>query len=390
LRVRNFRSIEDLSLELGPLSLLVGPNGAGKSNVMDVLRFLRDALNLGLERAVLDRHGMSALRRWSRKGRPYDVHIEIRSLRGDAEEIYAIVLGSERRGEYRVKVERYYFETPWERYNFEVRNGTWKMSPRYLTREDAAPSSQWTERSLRAFPIGSATRLVLPNVFIPLPNAKMVGIIADMAFYSIYPDALREPQKPDNAYRLEERGRNLASVLRRLKRSDESRPAFDDLLETLRTAVEGISDISVAQVGGYLVTRLHHGLRGPAFPLSQESDGTLRLLGLLTALYQWPPPSFIALEEPELTLHPGALAVLRDALISVSRRTQLLITTHSPDLLYDLPPETIKVVEMVEGKTLVGDLAPGQRDAIAEKLFYPGELMRIEGLRRAHSDAGTA
>ena len=106
----------------------------------------------------------------------------------------------------------------------------------------------------------------------------------------------------------------------------------------------------------------------------------MRLLGLLTALYQSPPRSLLAIEEPELTVHPGALGVLRDALLEISERSQLLVTTHSPDLLYDLPAETLRVVEKVDNITVVGKVAEEQRQAIAKKLFFPGELMRMEEL----------
>jgi len=226
---------------------------------------------------------------------------------------------------------------------------------------------------------GPQLNLFLPHAFPPFTNIQR--FIRDMGFYTIYPDPLREPQKPAKPYPLEEHAQNLASVLENLKAQDHT--AFEAVLEALSLAVEGISDISVVQAGGYLITRLHYGQDGPVFPLAQESDGTLRLLGLLTALHQSPPRSLLAIEEPELTVHPGALGILRDVLLEASERSQILITTHSPDLLYGLPVETIRVVEKVHNFTLVSEIAEEQRQAVTQKLFSPGELMRIEGLRRA-------
>jgi predicted ATPase len=201
----------------------------------------------------------------------------------------------------------------------------------------------------------------------------------------MYPDAIRNPQNLVNPHPLDERGENLASVLRNMKQ--RKYPQAQEMLETLNKVVEGITDYSVQQVGGYLVTSLHHTPpegqdRLPTFPLAQESDGTLRVLGLLTALYQVPQRPFIAIEEPELTIHPGALSVLCDALQEASLRSQVLVTTHSPELVSHFPVEVFRVVEKVDGVTKVGPIKESQREAIRDKLFSPGELMVIEGLQR--------
>ena len=63
--------------------------------------------------------------------------------------------------------------------------------------------------------------------------------------------------------------------------------------------------------------------------LLQESDGTLRMLAMLTILYQDPPQFLVGLEEPELAIHPGAMAVLADTIKEASLRGQVVVTTHS-------------------------------------------------------------
>jgi len=95
----------------------------------------------------------------------------------------------------------------------------------------------------------------------------------------------------------------------------------------------------------------------------------------------------VGIEEPELNIHPGALMVLRGALDLASRRTQVLITTHSPDLLDKFPPESFRVVEMEDGITQVGPMVTYQQEAIRDRLFTPGELFRIEDLRREETYA---
>jgi predicted ATPase len=83
-----------------------------------------------------------------------------------------------------------------------------------------------------------------------------------------------------------------------------------------------------------------------------------------------------------LTVHPEALAVLVDLLIERSAYQQVLITTHSPDLLNCLPAEILRIVELEGGTTKIGPLSEEQKAVVEAKYFKMGDLLRIEGLRR--------
>ena len=123
---RNFKSIRDLDLELGSLTVLVGPNASGKSNVLDVLRFIKQAVGRYLDSAVASRHGIEAVRRATPHGGTRDVEVGFEVRRGEFGMRYGFVLGS-RAGVYRVKRE-YGAVTPssseLKPINFEIRNGT--------------------------------------------------------------------------------------------------------------------------------------------------------------------------------------------------------------------------------------------------------------------------
>lgn len=365
---KKFRSLWDIDVTLGPLTVLVGPNGAGKSNFVDVLRFVRDALRNGLDSALIDRHGISAIRHWSPKGRPFDVEIglELRAPKFEGE--YSFTLGSERRGEFRVKVEACRRANKLGRIEteFETHQGSWLKTYQGL--------SATVQPTVLVLPLASGLE----------PFKPLYDFLVDMGFYTIFPNVLREPQKPGNPHPLDEHGENLASVLRNfLKKRDSS--WLPDLRSSLGIVVEGLKDFQVSQVGGYLVVKLKHdanGDRAPTFELSQESDGTLRLLGLLVALYQDPPRTLLVMEEPELNIHPGAMGLLCDVLREAARRSQILITTHSPDLIARFGADELRVVERVKGATKIGQVDEAQREAINRKLFSPGDLLRIEGLRR--------
>jgi predicted ATPase len=115
------------------------------------------------------------------------------------------------------------------------------------------------------------------------------------------------------------------------------------------------------------------------------SDGTIRSLGVLTALFQSKADrriSVIGIEEPELTLHPAAAAVVRDAIWDASRTAQVLATSHSPELLDDRRVQDSELLSVVsqQGMTRIGPVDEVARSALREHLFTAGELLRADQL----------
>ena len=95
LSVQHYRSIEALELSMGPVNVFVGPNSAGKTNIIDALKFVRDALQNGLDQAVTERHGIQSVRQWS-PTKPYHVtlSVEIRPNALKARGYFTFTLGS--------------------------------------------------------------------------------------------------------------------------------------------------------------------------------------------------------------------------------------------------------------------------------------------------------
>jgi predicted ATPase len=372
LTVANYRSIGEAELHLGPLTVLVGPNGVGKSNLLDAIHFLSDALTLGLDAAVTRRHGIKRLRRWS-PSKPRNVMMEV-EIRGNSPTYarYRLVLKSERDGNYTVQSEELDCETA---------EGT----PYWLRAKGGVAKTSDDEN---LGPRGADA------LWVPLrPSFEahlFVSQMQRMGFYSIFPNALRDPQSPDVDFPLETHGRNLTAVLRRIDRAGPEARA--QIVAALTRLVPAIHNVRVRPVGSHLVVEFSHtnGVgSGHWLDSSQESDGTLRMLGVLTALYQTPSPALVGIEEPELTIHPGMLATLRDAIVEASeKRTQVIVTTHSPDLMSLFDVDCLRVAEMTPEGTKVGPVASSQRAVIRDELFSPGELARSEGLRR--DDGGQA
>ena len=411
---RNFRSIADASIDLDQVTVLVGPNASGKSNVLDILRFVKDALRFDLEAAISIRHGFDAIRRRTTDSLSNEVEIGLSAIvggapsQGDNSRIdYGFTLAPDFGGGHRVTQE---FATVYpsdqshiDPVVFRIENGR-LTSPSSASHYADAQSRQWQDdEEAFAFDTGelSLRRLMrpwTPGRFQDLPEddgtfftfSRPVEIllrrIAMMRFYHIFPNTIREPQRLGNPYPLDEDAGNLASVLRDFDR--DPRNTIERLKSSLRRLVPGVSDLEISSAGGYLVVRLRHETEQGSgwIDLSQESDGTIRLLGLLTALHQRRVLPLIGIEEPELTVHPGALTALADELREKSRASQLVVTTHSPDLIDRITNfrdvDSIRVVELVKGVTEVNLVSGAQRESVMRHLFSPGELHRQGELER--------
>lgn len=365
--LRNYKSIGEVEVELGQFTALIGPNASGKSNFVDALRFVRDVMTQGLDMAIRNRRGIKAIRRWSPR-KPRDIAFGLTFDISHSRTEYFFELGSEKGGEYHLKAEtcRIYCADGTED-GFDIRDGKVIRAPRIFQHGVEHPESPRTLLS----PVWGAA--IAPLAF---------GRIENMGFYHPVPSTIRNSTQWPMAvpYPLTEYGENLPFVLWRLQK--ESPTSFQDISDTLKYCVPGIKTLKALSSSSVLFEHGDGNESASQLELWQEPDGTLRILALLTALYQQPPLSMLVIEEPELTVHPEALAILVDLLISQSAYQQILITTHNPDLLSHLPAETLRIVEFVNGVTQIGPLAEEQKEAVAKKYFTIGDLLRIEGLRR--------
>jgi predicted ATPase len=120
------------------------------------------------------------------------------------------------------------------------------------------------------------------------------------------------------------------------------------------------------------------------FQAQSVSDGTLRALGVLVSLFAGTGStlSTVGIEEPESALHPAAAGVLLDALRDASERRQVIVTSHSPDLLdrHDFDLSEIRAVRSIAGETKIGQLDEAGALALREDLYTPGELLRTDQL----------
>lgn len=362
--VKNYRSLGEIDIALQPLTVFVGKNGTGKSNLIDVLRFVRDTLKDGFTEALDKRGGVNAIRCWF-ADKSEEIGIDITLQGHDWVADYGFAFASNQQGEGEIKSEHLSLNGR----EFEACEG------QLMGADGGKVGNQSSQKCL-----------LLPQLANSEPDVKTVyDFLLKMNFYDLPPSSLRQPQKIHQPFPLLENGANLASALHELHRRKEDYLITD----ALEVAVEGISGYRVERVGEQLVTQLHYNFQnGTSYEaysnLRDEADGTLRLLGVLTALYQLRYPSVLGIEEPEKALYTDVLALLCDEFKNASWDYQVIITSHRPDLIDDLPLSSFLVVEKEPntGMTEIGPLIQYQQEVINEKIFSPGELMQREGLFR--------
>lgn len=411
LSLHHFKSVDSADVEFGPITVLVGNNGSGKSNVVDALRFLRDASAFGLDRAFSDRHGVESVRQWS-PTRPYRIQIGVDIRDREFGAHYEIAIASVNRGyqiaQETIEVKEHAVDFvdsdretedpgPIRRRMSMVRekDGTFKQQIWQSKRSDDRRYRYDDPAFLLAPEIrnesgtvdNSDELLVAQRGRFGFFQAGTLGRLSsrlqDFQAYTIYPNTLRRPQEPSNERMLAPDGSNLTSVFKAMRQRNSGSVAITQITNALRFILPGLEQISILSVGGFLVPQFHmreSSGKAHKFNVSQISDGTLRVLGLLTALYQVPKPSVIVLEEPEQTVNPAILEVLADAMREVSQTSQIIVTTHSPDLLDHFKPEEVRAVGMVDGRTEVSAIGTTQASAVRDRLFTLGDLLVSEGL----------
>ena len=367
--LRNYKSIGQCDVRLGPLTYLVGANGSGKSNFLDSLHLVRDALAGSLDNALNERGGLAEVRRRS-SGHPTHFGIRLEFTLPDGRQgHYAFNIGSLPGRGYEVQAESCAIGGKGKGPFFALERGLLKSS------------------SEPTFPATTGDRLALVSVSGMTVFRPVYDAFTAMGFYNLNPKLMRDPQKPQDGRLLKPVGENIVSMIGHLERvAPASLRVIEEYLQTVVPMVHGVERKQIGPLETLEFRQEMAGAKHPwRFPAQNMSDGTLRALGVLTALFQGNSdfsPSLVGIEEPETALHPAASAALREALSRAAERTQVIVTSHSPELLDDieLDADTLLAVVSDGGETRIAPLDSASRAVMREGLFTAGELLRLNQL----------
>jgi predicted ATPase len=386
-RLRHYRSIASADVTLGDLLLLVGPNGSGKSNFLDALRLTSESLQTSLDQALRSRGGVAEVRRRS-TGHPTHFAIDLEFRGEDLQGAYGFEVGAVRGGGFRIA--REYCDV-W----FDSRESE---GERYADARFSVVDGRLDFTTEPVMPPVSEQRLYLVAAAGLEAFRPVFDGLAGISVFNLNPDVMRQPQTPDAGELLHRDGANVASVLDRLERSNRGSADKVRIEEYLQQIVPGMHGVRRSDLGNWETLQFIQdvpGARSPwRFQAQSVSDGTLRALGVLVALFAGTGGtlSTVGIEEPESALHPAAAGVLLDALRDASERRQVIVTSHSPDLLdrHDFKLSELRAVRSVNGETVIGELDQAGALALREDLYTPGELLRTDQLLPARTDHAEA
>ncbi|MFO7565955.1 MAG: AAA family ATPase [Enhygromyxa sp.] len=349
IRPRNILSFGPTSeaLELGGLNVFVGANASGKSNLIEVIGLLRSSPR---ELTVPIREG-GGIGAWLWKGggdaTAADVEVVI--------ECAGVSSPLRHRLAFAEKGQR--FEIVDERVENEQALPGYEKPYFYFGYENGWPmlNSGGSKRKLERFAINPEKSILAqrrdPDHYPEL--TRLAEFYEGVRLYRDWPFGrsadVRRGQAADlHGAFLAEDASNLALVLSALRGKPDSKLA---LVSDLRELYDGVLDYEIIVEGGKAQLYLNEGNR--MIPATRLSDGTLRYLSLLSVLHHPTPAPLIAIEEPELGLHPDIIPRVAELLRDAAQRTQLIVTTHSSALVDALSdtPESVVVTEKKDGAT---------------------------------------
>jgi predicted ATPase len=370
LAVAGYRSLRDIVLEVGPLTVVTGANGSGKSSLYRALRLLADTAQGRVIQSLAGEGGLSSTLWAGPEAFSREVKAGIHPVQGTRRKApislrlgfsgddygYAIDLGLPLPSQTlfghdpQIKVESLWTGPRMTRNSvFAERRG-----PLVRIRDEAG---RWCDVWTSLAPVDS----MMTHAADPRDALELLTLRERMRSWRFYDhlrtdrDApCRRPQVGTYTPVLASDGADLAAALQTIREVGSS----GDLDDTIADAFPG-STIAVAVQDGYFEVELRqHGLLRP-LKTSELSDGTLRYLLLAAALLSPRPPELMVLNEPETSLHPTLLAPLARLISKVSETTQVIVVSHAKALVDALGPDAVRVtLEKDFGETQVADADP--------------------------------
>jgi len=387
LRIFNYKSFKDIKLKLKPLNILIGPNGCGKSNFIDIFSLLGSGAKGELLTAINSRGGFDTVRfkgKSKTDNNQFYFHFvfsashfeNVASELRDNDIIYDIYIS-------------YLNDIDVQNERLSIKN---KNNVILLVNREPGYCYFVDERPFRINKkavgdvgdkkkIDKASELAIYQVRdkVSYPTAYQVNkYLEEIKVYTpfdISPEAVvRRPQLVRPGTKLVQSGANLVSVLHSIKENHHE--AWNDILEILQNIYPGFKNLSLPPEGGdgkIVIRWSEKPFEDLGFSINMISDGTIRLLLLLALLKSPDPPPLICIDEPEIGLHPSWIKLVGELLEEASTRTQLIVATHSAELVSKMKPENVIVCEKEDGATVMERLDEKELSEWLEK-YTLGDL----------------
>lgn len=371
IEVRNYRLFRSVEIKSLPrLSVFVGANGSGKSTLFDVFSFLKDALTQNVAHAAGRRGGFKELVSRGEDG-PIAITLEFRETGGRLATYSLEVAQDDGRAVVHrevLKFRRGQTGKPWHFVDFSRGKGS------AITNESAYGDAKARQKR-KDYELDDASVLAIKG----LGQFKEFRVVAEFRnlienwhISDFHIAEARPSTELGHSEHLSTRGDNVAQVAQYLFENHRSR--FDAILAAMKRRVPGVENVDAkATEDGRLVLRFQDGAFRDPFIVRYVSDGTIKMFAYLVLLHQPKQPVPLLVELPETHLHPDLLAALIEEFRGYSRRGgQVLISTHSPEVLSTVKPGECHWLQRERGSSTVRK-AP--RGGLVERLVGEGDSL---------------
>lgn len=396
--IETYKSLRNVSITPGKLTLLLGANASGKSNFSDCLDFISEIYRHGLEIAISRKGGYEniAYRRTKRSTKPIHINLCIELLPSDIPPFYSQQDGNSENLHFQIEHSfSFVARDSTIRANFEIieenfqislqKDGDWnKILTISRTKEgfdfdydrDYDRKSEFVgtnerkairTRSIfagfsdleylkRQRPNFSSTELLVSFIgrFIPLLYAFTTAI-ETIRVFQISPTKSREFGVPTPNPEIDRYGGNLPAVIDIMK--NKNKKHWSSVMQAMRSVIPDLISIDVDYTTSKTLG-LFFKEKGFGRPWSVDevSDGTIQTLALLVAIYD-PNSKVLVIEEPENSVHPWIIRQLIGACREASENKQIIITTHSPLVMNSVKPEDIWIIWRADGESYLSELS---------------------------------
>jgi len=423
INVSNFKSFEEVEIELGRFNVLIGANASGKSNFINILQFLKDIVENGLDNAISMQGGVDYIRNiniGASKNLSIELHIDSKDkpvksfgFRKEADERLILISAHEftykfsirfnkSGGGYKVADERLvancdFVEAELEKKERKISEkekigegefifindkGRVKFDLKpvdiLITKDDLILPS-FSKKEFLEGKISPKELFIGAPIFFP-PLSPIAFAISDffraISIYNLDPKISKKATLITGKTELEPDGSNLAIVLKNILEDRNKRESISKLIKDILPFIEDITVDKLADKS--LLASLKEVYSGKKFlPAPFLSDGTINITALIIALYFEEKP-LIIIEEPERNIHPYLISKVIEMMKDVSerRKKQIIVTTHNPEVVRYTDIENVVLVHR-DDKGCTQISRPAEKEEVK---FFLENKMGIEEL----------
>jgi predicted ATPase len=369
IKIKNFRSL-DVDVALDSVTVLIGRSGAGKTNFVDALRFLRLFLQCQTHQQVQVQfenvHPVTSMQ-------PLPLEYEI---------IFGVEQLQKEKFTYAIKMIPHQggasgFGITEEKLTFGNTTLFHKAKDKWIDPPSVQKATSFSHHGVASIATIKGDQKI---------SIAYIALTTGIGCYD-FPSYVCRDMVGGSSYNSETglagAGENVNEIFDGMAQDLTRLASWDRINEAIRVMNDSIETIDQTERKGNISVTHRIGDAVIALPMRNESEGVRRFFTHLLAFHQKPPKQIMVFEEPEKGIYPAGFAALAGEMKNCYScgQGQVVLTTHSPEMLDLFEPENVRVVEMQDGITRIGSISEYQMEALRENLLYPRELLTVEDAR---------